>query len=815
MSLIHPAILYGLGLTSIPIILHFLLRAKPKKLVFPALRLIQIRKRYNVRRMRLRHIWLLLLRIAVIAFLVFALTRPSLPAANYSLSGRETLALLGIICLGVAFYVALIWHWRRQRMPSHTYTYRRTILRGGTGSVVVLLLLLFVGWPYQRRIAAEITAPVQDISDNLPVTAVLLFDTSYSMEYRQESKTRLDIAKGIAKEHLTSLPTGSRVAIGDTSTSTPILFQADMTGAQARIESLEVHALSHSLNDRLRMALNVQDEDRGRTMDSQADIPESERKDRSVREVYIFSDLAESAWSISASKLLHDELQRFPWITAYLIDVGVTEPLNVSVSALKLSKQSLPTGGQLFVEATIASAGIETTERTVELYVQNDAGNRMKQGGQTVTVGTDSAARVQFPISGLTGPINQGEIRLISSDPMTFDDVQFFTVEVQAPPEILLVAPNKADTYNLLDALAPEEWVRQGKARYRCKILKSRDLEDEELTKYSVLCLIDVPSPSDKTWQNLRSYVETGGGLAVFLGSDKFSNATGVDPVSYNSEDAQAFLPGQLIAALKFTPAEFLDVRELSHPVLKKFEDLGGVAELTSAAVRKYWKVEPAAAASVIVPYTKSSSLPALLERPFGDGRTVMLTTGANLKGWNDLARSWQFVALADQMMYYLSHGTESDFNYTAGEDVLIRTARENPIFRYLLRKPEFQQLPGEVPVGVTSFSVGAADQFGHYEVVGADPKSKFRTGFSVNPSDKESDFSRLTDTQMDSLFGEERYSVARDIEGLTRRVTAGRLGREVFPELLMLMIIVFCAEHFVSNKFYTADQSVTHETDR
>src|SRR5687767_15010704 len=84
MSLINPAILYGLGLALIPIILHFLLRTKPKKLLFPALKLLQARRTMNVRRLRLRHIWLLLLRIAVIGLLVLAIARPSLPAADYT-----------------------------------------------------------------------------------------------------------------------------------------------------------------------------------------------------------------------------------------------------------------------------------------------------------------------------------------------------------------------------------------------------------------------------------------------------------------------------------------------------------------------------------------------------------------------------------------------------------------------------------------------------------------------------------------------------------------------------------------------------------
>lgn len=79
MSLIHPGLLLGIVLAIIPVILHFLLRSKPKKLIFPALALLQRKKIQNSRRLKLRHFWLLLLRILVIVAIVLALTRPSLP----------------------------------------------------------------------------------------------------------------------------------------------------------------------------------------------------------------------------------------------------------------------------------------------------------------------------------------------------------------------------------------------------------------------------------------------------------------------------------------------------------------------------------------------------------------------------------------------------------------------------------------------------------------------------------------------------------------------------------------------------------------
>ncbi len=56
-------------------------------------------------------------------------------------------------------------------------------------------------------------------------------------------------------------------------------------------------------------------------------------------------------------------------------------------------------------------------------------------------------------------------------------------------------------------------------------------------------------------------------------------------------------------------------------------------------------------------------------------------------------------------------------------------------------------------------------------------------------------------------MFGKDRYRISRDLEELERIVTVGRLGEELFPQVLVLVIVFFCAEHLVSNRFYEADQ--------
>src|SRR5205807_9243648 len=124
------------------------------------------------------------------------------------------ISIIAAGCAGLYFF--LIARWQRQKTAPHEFTYRRSMLRAGVATAAVLLLALFVGWPYQRRIAAAITQPTVAADEFLPVAAVMLVDTSLSMQYRHESKTRLEVAQEIASKHIGNMPRLSRVAICDT-----------------------------------------------------------------------------------------------------------------------------------------------------------------------------------------------------------------------------------------------------------------------------------------------------------------------------------------------------------------------------------------------------------------------------------------------------------------------------------------------------------------------------------------------------------------------------------------------------------------------
>jgi hypothetical protein len=78
-SFIHPLALVGLAAAAIPALLHLLQRRIPPEIDFPPVRYLSAAERESARRLKLRHLLLLILRTALIVAIVLAAARPLVP----------------------------------------------------------------------------------------------------------------------------------------------------------------------------------------------------------------------------------------------------------------------------------------------------------------------------------------------------------------------------------------------------------------------------------------------------------------------------------------------------------------------------------------------------------------------------------------------------------------------------------------------------------------------------------------------------------------------------------------------------------------
>src|ERR1700704_4364652 len=99
MAFLTPLFLVGLGAIAIPVLIHLIQREKKRVIEFPSLMFVRRIPYQSVRRRRIRHWFLLLMRIAALALIIAAFARPffrqGAAAAAAALGGdREIVVLL-------------------------------------------------------------------------------------------------------------------------------------------------------------------------------------------------------------------------------------------------------------------------------------------------------------------------------------------------------------------------------------------------------------------------------------------------------------------------------------------------------------------------------------------------------------------------------------------------------------------------------------------------------------------------------------------------------------------------------------------------
>jgi len=237
-------------------------------------------------------------------------------------------------------------------------------------------------------------------------------------------------------------------------------------------------------------------------------------------------------------------------------------------------------------------------------------------------------------------------------------------------------------------------------------------------------------------------------------------------------------------------------------------ETLGVLAALSDIDFRRYWSVDPHASTMVLARWNHESNPPGLLLREVGRGRTLMWASSVDSTAWNDLPRNPAFLLLIDNVMSVLSRHANSSLNYVIGDPVVVPMPAGSPTGPALLRSPDLTQTRVEIPADAREVALPRVAAAGHYQILSTEvtPPSLV-TGFSVRPLSAESDLTRLTGDELNAMFGERRYGLARDPQQLARSVNAGRLGQEVFGVVLALLILVFVSEQVTATWFYQTDE--------
>lgn len=616
-----------------------------------------------------------------------------------------------------------------------------------------------------------------------PVAAVLLFDTAPRMEYRHQNKTRLEAAREMGLWLLKQLPRDSRIAVIDGQAARPA-FSVDAGAARQRVERLRVTPVARPLPELLQSGLEL-----------------LKQEDKLPREVYVFTDLTRAAWDAADPERLREKLKELEGLGLYVIDVGVEKPRNFALGELRLSRQFLAATGELSLSTTALRDGPEES-RTLELFVLDETGQPRKRGQQTVDFRPDAPASVEFRLQGLGPGAHQGYVRLVGDDALAWDDARYFTIGVRPAWRVLVAAAEPENAAYLTEAIAPRAFRENGQARFDPTVIGLDDLDRQRFSDYAAVALLD-PTPLDeRVWQRLAEYAKQGGAVAVFLGRNAELNG-------FNAPAPQAVLPGKLVRQWRAT--SYLAPNNLQHPMLRDFRRVETVP-WSNFPVFRYWQLDDLApGVNAIVPY--ATNIPAILERPLGAGRVLTMTTPvsdpSNQRGrspWNLLptgAEPWPFVMLANEMMLYLVGSGREQLNYRAGETAVLRLDRGHHPSAVVLNLPDGESLRQTVDPRQNSVAITSTEQPGNYRVRAGGIESGIDRGFSVNLPAAQGNLDRLPADDLKKLLGDDQLKIARRREQIERVQSLGRVGRELFPYLMMAAAVALALEQVLANRFY------------
>ena len=199
-----------------------------------------------------------------------------------------------------------------------------------------------------------------------------------------------------------------------------------------------------------------------------------------------------------------------------------------------------------------------------------------------------------------------------------------------------------------------------------------RDVSAEELMRFDVLFLLDTDTLDESAIRNIETYAERGGGVAFFLGprtnvnaynTTLFRNGEGVFPIPL---DRQFEVPELIEDRVPdFSPTQ----HPIFAPVFGAKNSLLDLVQI-KRVIRPPIEWSPKTnGISVLATVRGNESLPLMVEKAFGKGRVIAVSTTAG-PVWNNWTRNATFPPIILLMQDYLGAGKYVAENRLVGSSI-------------------------------------------------------------------------------------------------------------------------------------------------
>jgi hypothetical protein len=692
------------------------------------------------------------------------------------------------------------------------------------------LILLLVRCAIPAVLAFCLARPVltgwRDLAGNAPVSAVILLDTSYSMDASGPQGKHFDLAVEQAVAVLKAMSRGSEVAVIQTGGRPTSIFGQPIFDPSLMIEQLRQLKGgfgASQMPEALDLALV--------TLAGMSHVR---------RELIVISDFQVADWPADAAfanqiRKQVEDAHIAPALT--LLRVGETTPGNVSVEGLEFSRRAIGVGQQLLVRANLKNHGTETYEKArVTLLCDG-----VEQSVSQVDLEPQSTTQTLFECRFETAGSHVLTVELTVDDPLSTDNRYSAAVNVWDKIEVLLVdgqpssEPLQGETDFLAVALTPFTLGRLKLADLlQTKTISPAALNSDLLKATRVVVLANVAKLADEQVDRLMEYVRAGGALLVFPGDR-------LDADWYNKHlfaERGGILPLPFFTAIGTHQDDGKGTRIVSqhfdHPALELF-NVPTNGDLSTATIRRWYRLgepnttapsllslsptsfqppqvpnqEPSKedsrplAAEVIVMARLETGDPFLVQKQVGDGIVVQMATSCDAD-WSDLPLRPIYLPLMQQLVTSLASQVAPSQNIVTGEPIVAVFRGEHKEATLSLASPDGSRLTvrPQVHDGRSVARYLDTQRPGVYTLIGPDAEP---IHYVAESSRSESDLTLLDDSTWDKLAETMAADNVKSASVYLQHDKLRRHGREIWKILLVALLALMFLEVVLQQTFARA----------
>jgi hypothetical protein len=580
-----------------------------------------------------------------------------------------------------------------------------------------------------------------------PAHKIIVIDASLSMGFQPREESLFDRARQTAQTIVEQARQGDVFNLVRLSNIPPAVIvptPAYQTGSV--IEEIEQMQLPHGRGDLLGCLAKVEE-----LLKLAPDVPR--------KEIYFLSDFQRSTWTADTNEdavRVRGLLKKFDEAgRLVMIDLGQPDVANVAVTSIASPSAFATTARAVPVKATIRNFGSErVTGRLLEFLVDEKL---VEQRAIDLAAGGETA--LEFSASFAYGGEHRVAVRL-QNDALSLDDRRWLAVPVRERIRVLCVGGSSSaspgtSTDFLELALSPAAAGLQnpaagGTARSQIEpaVIGEGDLQDIDLSAYDCVFFCNVRMFTEREAQVIETYLKGGGGV-VWCAGDQVS-AENYNQVLYRQ--GAGSLPARLGdvqgGAKEGDSVYAFDPGDFGHPIVSAFYG-NPDAGLETTQIRAYLKAIVPRNSAARVALAFDSGDPAIVESPFGRGKSMLVTTSVDDR-WGTWPLWPSFLPLMHEIVEFAVSGKWGDRQALVGEalrEIFPATAVDVDV---AVARPDGHTQPARVERAESfdEFAYENTNESGIYEVNFAHPVARTEL-FAVNVDSRESNLAKLAQDEI------------------------------------------------------------------